>query len=96
MSDNNKEDNNNDSEKTNDWKTFGFSCLYGAFLALISWIIGSNFIFFATMPDNVLSKIFPEDPKEPPYVPKSKEEFKLKKKTFLFQKKNQMNLIRGE
>lgn len=78
MSDN--EENNNEEEKTNDWKTFGFSCLFGVILSFISWIIGSNFIFFATMPDNILSKIFPDDPTKQPYAPKSKEEFKLKKK----------------
>jgi hypothetical protein len=69
-----KQENNNetdDTPKENDWKTFGFSCLFGLIIAIITWLISSNIVFFTRLPKEILDNIFPKDPTEPPFEPKA-------------------------
>ena len=69
---NNDEDDNVDSEKKeSNWSTFGYSCLFGVFMAIITWLIASNIVFFTRLGDGALAKIFPKNPNEPPYEPDS-------------------------
>lgn len=67
---NNDEDDNVDSEKKeSNWSTFGYSCLFGVFMAIITWLIASNIVFFTRLGDGALANIFPKDPSKPPYEP---------------------------
>ena len=69
---NNDEDDNVASEKKeSNWSTFGYSCLFGVFMAIITWLIASNIVFFTRLGDGALAKIFPKNPNEPPYEPDS-------------------------
>jgi hypothetical protein len=62
-------DDNDDTKKESNWKTFGWSCLSGVFLAIITWLIASNIVFFVRLPQKDLNDIFPKDPSAPPYAP---------------------------
>ena len=62
-------DDNDDTKKESNWKTFGWSCLSGVFLAIITWLIASNIVFFVRLPQKYLNEIFPKDPNDPPYAP---------------------------
>jgi hypothetical protein len=67
---NNDEDDNVASEKKeSNWTTFGYSCLFGVFMAIITWLIASNIVFFTRIGDEALAKIFPKDPSKTPYEP---------------------------
>ena len=69
---NNEQDDNVASEKKeSNWTTFGYSCLFGVFMAIITWLIASNIVFFTRISDDKLAEIFPKDPSKPPYEPDS-------------------------
>ena len=64
--------------KENNWKTFGYSCIFSLFIAALTWLIASNIVFFTRLPTELLNKIFPKDPTKPPYAPD--EDFTRKQK----------------
>ena len=68
---NNKEDNTtqDNTKKENNWSTFGYSCIFAIVLAIITWLMASNIVYFVRLPQEMLNKIFPKDPKKPPYAP---------------------------
>lgn len=78
---NNKDDDTKDDDtpKENKWDVFGSSCLFGIVIAIITWLIASNIVFFTRLPKEILNKIFPKNPNEPPFEP-NKEEFIQTKK----------------
>lgn len=68
---NNNEDNTDqdNTKKENNWSTFGYSCIFAIVLAIITWLMASNIVYFVRLPQEMLNKIFPKDPKKPPYAP---------------------------
>lgn len=68
---NNNEDNaeQDNTKKENNWSTFGYSCIFAIVLAIITWLMASNIVYFVRLPQEMLNKIFPKDPKKPPYAP---------------------------
>ena len=66
---NDEEDNVASEKKESNWTTFGYSCLFGVFMAIITWLIASNIVFFTRIGDEALAKIFPKDPSKTPYEP---------------------------
>lgn len=66
---NTDETNQDNTKKENDWSTFGYSCIFGIVLAIITWLMASNIAYFVRLPKEMLNKIFPKDPKKPPYAP---------------------------
>ena len=49
----NKDDDTKDDDtpKENKWDVFGSSCLFGIVIAIITWLIASNIVFFTRLPN---------------------------------------------